>query len=218
MPVTDSTRPSRPVKAPHIVGVAGGSGSGKTYFAEAVVNKLGPAMCTIVFQDNFYIDQSNRFDHDGGAVNFDHPNSIDFDLLADCLAELKQGRTTQIPVYDFVTHKRLPGRLALEPTPVVLVDGILIFHSLRVRELLDERIFFDTSEELRYHRRRERDVHERGRTPDGVEAQFYKQVKPMHDLFVEPSKVHAGTVIRENSGFDRVLAEYCGKLALHCRS
>src|SRR4051812_32486143 len=102
MPVTGSTKPNRPF----LLGVAGGSGSGKTYFARALQQRLGASACEIIYQDNFYIDQSHRFDHDGGAVNFDHPDSIDFALLARCLAELKAGAKTRIPVYEFVTHRR----------------------------------------------------------------------------------------------------------------
>jgi uridine kinase len=209
MPVTVSTKPNN---APFIVGVAGGSGSGKTYFAKALFNRLGSKECAIVYQDSFYIDQSHRFDHDGGSVNFDHPDSIDFDRLAESLALLKQGKAARIPIYDFVTHKRRAETELVEPRPVILVDGILIFHAPQVRALLDDLIFFDTSEELRFERRRERDVHERGRTPEGVHSQFYKQVKPMHDQFVEPSKAYAKTVVTENGGFDQTLKEYCTKL------
>lgn len=207
MRVTGSTKQS----SPYLVGVAGGSGSGKTYFAQALAKELGGERCLVVFQDNFYIDQSHRFDFDGGAVNFDHPDSIDFDLLARCLADLKAGRPTSIPVYDFKTHRRQAQPLAVAPKPVVLVDGILIFHSPAVRALLNEMVFFDTPEDLRFLRRLERDVHERGRSPEGVKAQFYRQVKPMHDAFVEPSKAHAGTVVTDGM-FASVLEDFSRRL------
>lgn len=195
--MTGSTKRSNPF----ILGVAGGSGSGKTYFAQALAEKLGEDRCTIISQDNFYFDQSKRFDHDGGSVNFDHPSSIDFELLAESLRQLKTGVKTDIPVYDFVTHSRLAKSKSIEPTSVIIVDGILIFHSDVVRLELHDTIFFDTKEDLRYKRRLDRDVKERGRTPQGVEAQFLKQVKPMHDEFVEPSKKHARTIITEDSDF-----------------
>lgn len=179
-----------------ILGVAGGSGSGKTYFAKALHKALGEH-ATIVYQDNFYIDQSKNFDHDGGSVNFDHPESLDLKLLAKCLSDLKEGRSTQIPVYDFKTHTRSTEELVVNPTKIVIVDGILIFHPDYLRTQFDEMIFFDTPESLRFERRLERDVKERGRTPEGVRTQFFKQVKPMHDAFVEPSKVHAHRIVKD---------------------
>lgn len=194
------------------MGVAGGSGSGKTFFAQALIKKLGLENCQLVYQDNFYIDQSHRFDFDGGSVNFDHPESIDFQLLAQCLEQLKSGQDTDIPIYDFVTHRRQTQNLHLKGKKVVIVDGILIFHSEPVRRLLDELVFFDTPEELRFQRRIHRDVKERGRTPEGVRQQFLNQVKPMHDLFVEPSKSFASRVVREQGDFESVLQEYVAKM------
>jgi uridine kinase len=201
MPVTASIRPNRPF----LLGVAGGSGSGKTFFARALRQALGAESCEIIYQDNFYFDQSSRFDGDGGSVNFDHPDAIDFSSLADCLGVLKRGSACEIPVYDFVTHKRAVERVIVQPRPVLIVDGILIFHSVPLRALFDEMIFFDTPEEIRFQRRMERDVKERGRKPEGVKAQFLKQVKPMHDQFVEPSKAHASRVVCDRSEFTAIL-------------
>src|SRR4051794_12390453 len=106
---------------PYLFGIAGGSGSGKTYFSSALQARLGHDACEIVYQDNFYFDQSLRFDRDGGAVNFDHPESIDFDLLASCLKKLKSGEDTQIPIYDFVTHTRSLKTLAVSAKPIIIV-------------------------------------------------------------------------------------------------
>jgi uridine kinase len=192
--------------------VAGGSGSGKTYFARALQAELGDSVCEIVYQDNFYIDQSKRFDFDGGSVNFDHPDALDFSLLASCLGDLKAGLPVEIPIYDFVTHSRASRTLPVAAKPVILVDGILIFHSDPVRALFDDLVFFDTSEELRFQRRLERDTKERGRNPEGVKNQFFRQVKPMHDQFVEPSKRHAHTVVKDEGAFAAVLASYCEKI------
>jgi uridine kinase len=201
---------------PFLLGVAGGSGSGKTYFSEALVRQMkaefGESVCEVVYQDNFYIDQSHKFDHDGGSVNFDHPDAIDFNLLASCLKKIKTGTVTEIPVYDFSTHKRQTKTLTIQPAKIILVDGILIFHSQVVRELFDDLVFFETPEELRYQRRLERDVKERGRTAEGVFQQFHKQVKPMHDLFVEPSKAFANTIVKDVGHFDLTLNNYCEKL------
>ncbi len=196
-----------------MLGVAGGSGSGKTFFARALRQALGSALCEIVYQDNFYIDQSARFDGDGGSVNFDHPDAIDFALLASCLTSLRSGTPTNIPVYDFVTHSRASIPLLVTPRPVLIVDGILIFHSPLVRALFDEMVFFDTPEDIRFARRLERDVKERGRKPEGVKTQFLNQVKPMHDQFVEPSKSFATRVVCDRGEFSSVLKEYCSKFA-----
>ncbi len=206
--MTASTKPNKP----YLLGVAGGSGSGKTFFARALRQQLGANVCELVYQDNFYIDQSAKFDRDGGAVNFDHPGAIDFSLLALCLRSLRAGSRTEIPVYDFVTHSRAPSGLLVEPRPIILVDGILIFHSEEVRSLFDERVFFDTPEEIRYQRRLERDVKERGRKPEGVRAQFLGQVKPMHDQFVEPSKRFASRVVCDQGDFTVALRETCARL------
>ncbi len=194
-----------------ILGVAGGSGSGKTFFAKALQDILGD-VSTIIYQDNFYIDQSHLFDHDGGSVNFDHPDSLDLKLLAQCLGELRQGKTTQIPVYDFKTHSRQKTSLPVTPRKIVIVDGILIFHPEFLRSQFDEMVFFDTPEDLRFKRRLERDVHERGRTPEGVRAQFIRQVKPMHDQFVAPSMAYADCIIRDLGDYQEHFDAYKIKL------
>jgi len=186
---------------PLIIGISGGSGSGKTFFAnqlaKSVEKTLGPSCCSVLLQDHYYRDQSQRFDHDGGAVNFDHPDAIDFELLTEHVRQLKSGLKVEVPIYDFATHKRLMKTNSMEVTPIILVDGILIFHPPRLREQFDDLIFFDTPEELRFSRRLERDTRERGRTPEGVHNQFYKQVKPMHDLFVEPAKHFANLIVKD---------------------
>jgi uridine kinase len=202
---TDSIKRSNLASQTMIVGVAGGSGSGKTYFADALVKTLGAELCQVICQDNFYYDQSHRFDFDGGSVNFDHPDSIDFECLARCLTSLKAGKATEIPQYDFATHSRRPQTEKIFPKSVLVVDGILIFHSEPVRSLFDELIFFDTPEELRFDRRLKRDVSERGRSPEGVRKQYTTQVKPMHDKFVEPSKVHAGVIVSDDVSFAATL-------------
>jgi uridine kinase len=207
MPVTGSIKRNKTF----ILGVAGGSGSGKTYFAQELKDALGEH-ATIVYQDNFYIDQSHRFDHDGGSVNFDHPESLDLKLLAKCLSELKTGNSTNIPVYDFKTHSRSKEPIVIQATSIIIVDGILIFHPDYLRAQFDEMIFFDTPESLRYERRLERDVNERGRTPEGVRAQFLKQVKPMHDEFVEPSKGHAHTIVKDLGDYHEHFDAYKEKL------
>lgn len=206
------TTPSRP----HILGVAGGSGSGKTYFSNALHRTLGPERCQIVYQDDFYFDQSERFERDPDSVNFDHPDSLDFDSLARCLRELCGGQRTRGPRYDFATHKRAPEPQAIEPKPIIIVEGILIFHAEQVRALCTERVFFDTPEALRLERRLERDIRERGRTREEVLEQFRSQVKPMHDRYVQPSVVHATTIVEDLGTFDAALYRFCKELSTRC--
>jgi len=212
MRVTDSTKHDKGSIKPYVLGVAGGSGSGKTYFASALRKLVGEQSCSIILQDNFYFDQSERFDFDGGSVNFDHPDSIDFELLARCVQTLKLGEVAEIPIYDFVTHKRVPSMTSVEPRPLIIVDGILVLHSESVRKQLHQSIFFDTPEPVRFARRLERDVLERGRKEEGVRAQYEKQVRPMHDQFVEPSKRSADIVMTENDSFDDFLKGFFQKL------
>lgn len=182
-----------------ILAVAGGSGSGKTFFAQTLAKKLGPEVACLIYQDNYYIDQSHRFDHDGGSVNFDHPDALDFDLMANHLEDLKNGFDVEIPLYDFSTHKRLLETKFQPSKKVVIVDGILILTQPKLIDIFDTTVFVETPEEIRFQRRLKRDVLERGRTPEGVRSQFEKQVKPMHDFFVEPSKEYADIV---SSGTD----------------
>jgi len=195
-----------------MLGVSGGSGSGKTFFAKALQRYLGDKACNIIYQDNYYIDQSKKFDFDGGSVNFDHPESLDFKLLGQHLAQIKKGIATDIPTYDFATHTRTKVTCRITPLPVIIVDGILIFQAEEVRPHLDELVFFDTPEELRFKRRLERDVKERGRDPKGVKNQFEKQVKPMHDHFVEPSKKYADHVVSDLGDYGDILELYKRKL------
>ncbi len=197
---------------PYIIGVAGGSGSGKTYFARELQKILGDERCTILYQDNYYIDQSAKFDGDGGSVNFDHPSSLDFDLLAQGLRELKQGKSIKVPLYDFATHTRKVETIDCHPKKIILVDGILILDSSVVRAAIDEAVFFDTPEELRFKRRLDRDVHERGRTPEGVQKQFDLQVKPMHNQFVEPSKIFAQTIVKDFGDYHEAIEFFTRKL------
>ncbi|MBD65387.1 MAG: uridine kinase [Halobacteriovoraceae bacterium] len=183
------------MKTTKIIAIAGGSGSGKTFLSKQLYKLLGDEKSAILYQDNYYIDQSDKFDYDGGSVNFDHPESIDFDLLAKHISLLKRSEQVDIPQYDFATHKRKSQTLSCAPKEIIIIEGILVLSSSKVRALVDESIFVDTPEDIRYQRRLKRDIAERGRTEEGVHKQFYSQVKPMHDQFVEPSKQYAHFVI-----------------------
>ena len=182
-----------------IIGVGGGSCSGKTTFSKHLLEHFGTNICQVIWQDDYYIDQSHRFDKDGGAVNFDHPSAIDFDLLHDHLNELKNNRVIQCPTYDFATHTRTGVTKEVTPHPIILVDGILIFHQENLRNTFDYRYYISAPEDVRFERRLKRDTTERGRTAEGVHDQFYKQVAPMHNQFVSPTKEFAHRVITQET-------------------
>lgn len=189
------------------IGVAGGSGSGKTTLARELEALFGPALSGVLAQDSFYVDQSARFDRDGGSVNFDHPSSLDFELMAAQLEQLLAGADVHVPVYDFATHSRSQRTVPFEARPLVIVDGTLILDAPCVRKHLALSVFVEANEALRYERRLDRDVRERGRTPEGVERQFQRQVKPMHDTFVEPSKLHSSLRVSGAEGVGSAVTE-----------
>jgi uridine kinase len=195
----------------YVVGIAGGSCSGKTTLAQALFTALGGGHCGLIYQDSYYIDQSARFKEDGGEVNFDHPSAIDFALLARHLSELRRGHGIDVPVYDFVTHTRKATTVAQDSRAVILVDGTLILSQPEVREFLDESIFVECSEAMRFDRRKQRDTRERGREVAGVVRQFNNHVKPMHDQFVEPSKRHASKLLA-NDEFPKFVRDFLAKL------
>ena len=184
---------------PMLVGVCGGSGSGKS----TVVDHLGKLLkehnieTTVLGQDWYYKDLSHLPMEQRAASNFDHPDSIDFELFSQQLAELQRGRKISRPSYDFKTHTRCPSHenVTLKPSPVIIVDGILALHDSRLRELYDLAVFIRVSDLKRLERRAERDIRVRGRDRAGVEKQFWATVAPMHKQFVEPSSVHARVVL-----------------------
>jgi uridine kinase len=200
-----------------IIGISGGSGSGKTTFARALKRTINERTgnsetASILAQDSYYIDQSHIFRGDGENVNFDHPESLDFTLLAQHLHTLRQGNAIEVPIYDFPTHSRRSDHTPFEPRPLVIVDGTLILSQPPIRELLDWSIFIETSETLRFDRRFKRDLVERGRQPEGIRKQFERQVKPMHDLFVEPSKTQATEIVSGEAGFEESLDRWTQKI------
>jgi uridine kinase len=178
-----------------VIGIAGGSGSGKTTFAKKLLLVIGEERAVVLQQDSYYKDQKDAFIKDPLAVNFDHPDVIDFELLTEDLKKLKAGMSIDVPQYDFVTHSRKQETTHLVPKAVVIVEGILIFHYLKLFKEFDLSFFMDAPEALRLKRRTERDARERGRTPASTREQFMRQVKPMHDLYVEPSKSLANYVV-----------------------
>ena len=189
-----------------VIGIAGGSGSGKTTLAQLILERIGEDRIAFLPHDAYYKDLSDLPPNQRVAVNFDHPDSLDSDLLAVHILELKNNRPIDLPVYDFKTHSRTAAMQRIEPRPVIMVEGILIFADARLRELLDVKIFVDTDADIRFIRRLERDIHERGRTTEMVVRQYLATVRPMHLEFVEPSKRYADVIVPEG-GLNAVAME-----------
>ncbi|QVL47488.1 MAG: uridine kinase [Thiocapsa sp.] len=199
---------------PCLIGIAGGSGSGKTTFARLLHEKLGDEHCAILYQDAYYRDQSLAFARDDGQVNFDHPDAVDFDLLTRHLARVKAGQAIPVPVYDYVTHCRLDRTETLQARPWIIVEGILVLSDPVLREHLDVTVFIETPEAVRLARRRVRDARERGRDAASVERQFHAQVKPMHDAYVEPSRCYADRVYSGEGALDAPVRDLMAWLGL----
>ena len=180
-----------------IIGICGGTGSGKTTIARKIVEAVGKENVVLVEQDSYYRNLADMPLDERRQANFDHPDSIDSDMLVNHIRRLKQSLTVEMPLYDFKTHTRSDKIEIIEPKPVVIVEGILIFAETRVLDLLDVRVFVDTPDDIRFIRRLQRDIAERGRTAESVIAQYYRTVRPMHHEFVEPSKRNADIIIPE---------------------
>lgn len=183
--------------APLIIGVAGGSGSGKTTIAEAIGSKVGSDRSVLIQHDAYYRDLSDLSPEERAKVNFDHPDSLETELLVQHLLDLRAGNPILQPVYDFAQHVRTSDSITIQPSPVLIVEGILVLVEPDLRDLMDVRIFVDTDGDLRLARRLDRDVAERGRSVRSVLDQYMKTVRPMHLQFVEPSKRYADVVIPE---------------------
>jgi len=182
---------------PLVIGIAGGSGSGKTTVAQEILNRVGASRIAFLQHDAYYKDLSGLPPTQKAAVNFDHPNSLETGLLIEHITKLKNAEQVEIPIYDFATHSRTEETFSVLPRGVILVEGILIFVESALRELFDLKIFVDTDDDIRFIRRLKRDISERGRTTDNVVQQYLSTVRPMHLEFVEPSKRYADVIIPE---------------------
>ncbi|MDO4589439.1 MAG: uridine kinase [Fusobacterium sp.] len=178
-----------------LVGVAGGSGSGKTTIANNLVKAFHPDVATLLEQDAYYKELTNMTIEEKAQVNFDHPDSIEFELLKKHIEALKNGESIERPIYDFTTHSRKSGTVKINPTKIIIVEGILIFAVPEIRELFDVKIFVDTDADEMILRRIERDINERGRSFESIKNQYLTTVKPMYLEFCEPSKRYADVII-----------------------
>lgn len=182
-------------RAPVVIGVAGGSGSGKTTVVRRIVESLGPDQVTVLEHDRYYRDRNDLRLEERAALNYDHPDSLETDLLVRHVRDLKAGRSIEVPQYDFARYVRLEATETIAPRKAIILEGILIFTDASLRELLDVKVFVDADADTRFIRRLRRDVAERGRTMEAVVDQYLGTVKPMHFDFVEPTKRYADLII-----------------------
>jgi len=180
-----------------MVGIAGGTGSGKTTFAQAVAEQLEDK-ATLIAHDNYYRAHDDLIYDQRVVLNYDHPDAYETSLLIKHLIDLKQGKSVEIPTYDFALHNRAARTITIHPSPVIIVEGILILADERLRDLLDIKVFVDVEADVRILRRLARDVDERGRSVQSVIDQYFATVKPMHEAFVEPSKRFADFIVPAN--------------------
>jgi uridine kinase len=180
-----------------ILGVAGGSGSGKTTVVEELLRSLRPAAVSVIHHDSYYKDLVHLPFEKRMEVNFDHPDALETRLLVEHLTRLRAGETVEVPVYDFATHTRTNTVRVVGPTGVIIVDGILVLADPRLRDLMDIKVFVDTDADIRFIRRLRRDIRDRGRSLESVVDQYHRTVRPMHQEFVEGSRAHADIIIPE---------------------
>ena len=180
-----------------LIGIAGGTGSGKTTLANELINSFGQDEVSILRHDNYYKRHDDMCYEERSKLNYDHPDAFDTELLCEHIRELKAGRSIQMPVYDYSVHNRSEETIEVRPAPVIVLEGILIFAETSLCEVMEIKVFVDTDADVRILRRIVRDVKERGRSLDSVISQYLTTVKPMHEQFVEPSKRRADIIIPE---------------------
>jgi uridine kinase len=190
-------------ETPLVIGIAGGSGSGKTTVAHVILDRVGAERIAFLPHDAYYRDLTHLSLSQRVRTNFDHPDSLETELLVEHIKQLKAGNPIELPVYDFKTHSRTSKTIQIDYQPIIIVEGILIFAEADLRDLFDVKIFVDTDADIRFIRRLQRDISERGRTLATVMEQYLRTVRPMHQEFVEPSKRYADVIIPEG-GFNTV--------------
>lgn len=195
-----------------IIGICGGTGSGKTTIARKIITTVKRENVILLEQDSYYRNLADMPLDARRQTNFDHPDSIDSEMLVNHLKRLKDGLFVEMPIYDFKTHTRKHETEHIEAKPVVIVEGILIFAEARILDLLDVKVYVDTPDDIRFIRRLQRDITERGRTVESVIAQYYATVRPMHFEFVEPSKRRADFIIPEGGNPEIGIEFICSKI------
>ncbi|MCJ7696386.1 MAG: uridine kinase [Anaerolineaceae bacterium] len=184
-------------KSPLVVGIAGGSGSGKTTLAELILEEIGADRISFLPHDAYYRNQDHLSYEERIKVNYDHPDSLETELLIEHIHSLLNGKSIELPVYDFTVHSRKNETIRIEPRSIILVEGILIFYDKLLRNIFDVKLFVDADSDIRFIRRLNRDITERGRSVDSVIHQYQSTVRPMYLEFVEASKRYADIIIPE---------------------
>ena len=197
-----------------VIGIAGGTGSGKTTLMKNIINRFGDVV-TVLSHDNYYKRHDDMTYEERCALNYDEPASLETDLMTRHLEALRRGEAIDCPVYDFTVHNRSNETIRITPSQVIIVEGILIFADEALRELMDIRIFVDTDADVRLCRRIKRDVNKRGRSLESVLLQYQQTVKPMHDQYVEPSKKYANLVVLEGGKNLVALDMITGRIRRH---
>ena len=199
-----------------VIGIAGGTGSGKTTLMKNIISAYGDAV-TVLSHDNYYRRRDELTYEQRCLINYDEPDALETDLMAVHLDQLRQGQAIDCPVYDFTQHNRSNDTVRIEPKPVIIVEGILIFENQPLRDLMDIKIFVDTDADVRLCRRIKRDVNKRGRTLESVLMQYQTTVKPMHEKYVEPSKKFADIVVPEGGKNLVALDMIMGRIQRHLK-
>lgn len=197
---------------PVFIGIAGGTGSGKTTVAQAILRRVPRARAALIEQDAYYKDQSHLPLEERRRINYDHPSAFDTELLVEHLDRLAAGQSIEKPVYDFATYTRTPLTVRVDPVDIIIVEGILVLEDPRLRERLDIKLFVDTDADVRVLRRLMRDIKERGRTVESVVEQYLQTVRPMHLQFVEPTKRYADLIIPEGGLNEVAIDVLAGKI------
>jgi len=180
---------------PFIIGVAGGSGSGKSTVSQQVLSSFGADMVSVVMQDDYYRDQTDVPPEVRRRQNYDHPNAFDWPLLVQHVASLRNGEAIEMPVYDFTISNRSSDTIPVKPAPVIVIEGLFALYDADLRDMMSLKIFVDTAADVRFIRRMQRDIAERGRSMESVVGQYMNTVRPMHKQFIEPTKRHADVIL-----------------------
>jgi uridine kinase len=180
---------------PFVIGVAGGSGSGKSTVTRQVLASVGPDMATVLYQDDYYLDQTEMSPEERRKTNYDHPDAFDWPLMMQHLQALRRGEPIEMPTYDFTAHNRASQTITLQPAPVIVVEGLFALYDAELRKMMSLKIFVDTAPDVRFIRRLQRDMAERGRTAESVINQYMDTVRPMHKQFIEPTKRRADVIL-----------------------
>ncbi len=180
---------------PFVIGVAGGSGSGKSTVTRQVLSSIGPEMAAVVMQDDYYLDQTDIAPEARHKTNYDHPDAFDWPLMMQHVQALRRGEAIEMPVYDFALHNRSSKSITVKPAPVIVIEGLFALYDAELRKMMSLKIFVDTAPDVRFIRRLQRDISERGRSTQSVIDQYLETVRPMHKQFIEPTKREADVIL-----------------------